>query len=44
MARYDLEVRGQLINEGKLSLGYNPGMERVHKNAARLMEIIDAIG
>lgn len=45
MARHDLEVREQLLNEGTLSSGYNPDMERVHrKNAARLAEIIDAIG
>jgi len=45
MARHDPEVREQLLNEGTQSLGYNPDMERVHrKNAARLEEIIDAIG
>lgn len=45
MAQYDLRVREKLLNEGTLSPGYNPEMERVHKiNAARLEEIIDAIG
>lgn len=45
MARHDLEVREQLLNEGTLSPGYNPDMERVHRmNATRLEEIIDAIG
>lgn len=45
MARYDLEVREKLLNEGALSPGYNPYMERVHKeNAARLKKIIDTIG
>ncbi|TRW21042.1 hypothetical protein FMM05_20730 [Flavobacterium zepuense] len=45
MAQHDLHDREKLINEGKLTPGYNPDMERVHKiNAARLEEIIDAIG
>ncbi|KAF2328121.1 DUF6624 domain-containing protein [Flavobacterium ginsenosidimutans] len=45
MARHDLEVREALLKEGKLSPGYNPDMERVHKkNAQRLEEIIDSIG
>ena len=45
MARYDLYVREKFLKESKLSPGYNPDMERVHKaNAARLEEIIDAIG
>lgn len=45
MARYDLQVREELLEAGKLSPGYNPDMERVHlKNAARLEEIINTIG
>ncbi|TRW27090.1 hypothetical protein FMM05_00115 [Flavobacterium zepuense] len=45
MANHDLHVREKLLNEGKLTSGYNPDMERVHRiNAARLEEIIDAIG
>ena len=45
MAQHDLEVREKLLNEGRLSPGYSPDMERVHKtNAARLEKIIDAIG
>jgi hypothetical protein len=45
MARYDLQVREELLKAGKLSPGYNPDMERVHlKNAARLDEIINIIG
>ncbi|MCC9065775.1 DUF6624 domain-containing protein [Flavobacterium piscisymbiosum] len=45
MARHDLEVREELLKEGKLSPGYNPDMERVHiKNATRLDEIINSIG
>ncbi|MFA6245464.1 MAG: DUF6624 domain-containing protein [Mucilaginibacter sp.] len=45
MAQRDLQVREKLLNEGRLSPGYSPDMERVHKNnAARLEEIIDAIG
>lgn len=45
MARQDLQLRDALLKEGKLSPGYNPEMERLHKkNAARLAEIIDAIG
>ena len=45
MARHDLEVREELLKEGKLSPGYNPDMERVHlENAKRLNEIINAIG
>lgn len=34
MARHDLEVRERLLNEGTLSPGYNPEMERVHRNNA----------
>ena len=45
MAQHDLSVREELLKEGKLSLGYNPDMECVHKkNAARLEEIINSIG
>jgi hypothetical protein len=45
MAQHDLQVREKLLKEGKLSQGYNPDMERVHKkNAARLNEIINSIG
>jgi hypothetical protein len=45
MAQHDLHVREKLLNEGRLSQGYNPYMERVHEvNAARLEEIIDTIG
>lgn len=45
MARLDLEVREKLLQDGKLSDGYNPDMEAVHKkNAARLAEIMNDIG
>ena len=45
MARHDLQVRDVLLKEGKLSAGYNPEMESVHKkNALRLDEIVNAIG
>jgi hypothetical protein len=45
MAHHDLQVRDKLLKQGKLSAGYNPEMESVHKkNAARLNEIINAIG
>jgi len=45
MARHDLQVRDKLLKDGKLSDGYNPIMESVHKkNAARLDEIINAVG
>jgi hypothetical protein len=45
MAQHDLTVRERLLKENKLSDGYNPEMEWVHKeNAARLKEIIDLIG
>jgi len=44
-AQHDLSVREELLIEGKLSPGYSPDMERVHKkNAARLDEIINTIG
>jgi primosomal protein N'' len=42
---HDLDVRQQLIADGKLLRGYNPDMEAVHlDNARRLQEIIDQIG
>jgi hypothetical protein len=45
LAEYDLTVRERLLKENKLTQGYNPEMERVHKaNAIRLKEIIDLIG
>jgi hypothetical protein len=45
MAQHDLQVRDKLLKEGKLSAGYNPEMQCVHKkNAARLEEIINTMG
>lgn len=45
MAEHDLRIREELLKEGKLSQGYHPMMESVHKkNAARLDEIIDTVG
>lgn len=45
MAEYDIQVREALLKEGKLSPGYNPDMEQVHKkNAERLNGIINSIG
>lgn len=45
MARYDLQVREELLKAGKLSPGYHPDMEHVHlQNAARLEEIVDSMG
>ncbi|GAB2801328.1 hypothetical protein GCM10027275_54260 [Rhabdobacter roseus] len=45
LAEYDLAVREKLLAEGRLSEGYNPEMEAVHRaNAARLQEIIAEIG
>lgn len=45
MAAYDLKVRQRLLDEGKLTGGYNPEMESVHRrNAARLREIVGEIG
>ncbi len=45
LADKDLTVRGALLAAGKLSGGYHPEMEKVHKaNAHRLREIIDEIG
>ncbi|MGE8555440.1 MAG: DUF6624 domain-containing protein [Chryseobacterium jejuense] len=44
LAEYDLAVREKLSVEGKLSQGYHPEMEAVHKsNAQRLREIISEI-
>ncbi|QHV96940.1 DUF6624 domain-containing protein [Spirosoma endbachense] len=45
LATHDLAVREQLLQENKLSNGYNPSMEAVHRaNAVRLREIIGQIG
>jgi hypothetical protein len=45
LANHDLAVRERLLQENKLSDGYNPDMEAVHRaNAARLREIIGQIG
>jgi hypothetical protein len=45
LANRDLEVRETLLAEGKLSGGYHPDMEKVHKNnAQRLREMIEEIG
>lgn len=45
MARQDLKVREELLEQGKLFEGYHPDMERIHKsNAAQLSKIIDTIG
>lgn len=45
LANHDLEVREKLSQEGKLSGGYHPEMEHIHKaNAKRLREIICEIG
>nr|WP_315034782.1 DUF6624 domain-containing protein [uncultured Chryseobacterium sp.] len=45
LANHDLQVREKLATEGKLSEGYHPEMEKVHKtNAERLREIIAEIG
>jgi len=45
LAQHDLTVRERLLKANKLSQGYNPEMELVHKeNAARLRKIIDLIG
>ncbi|MCW1962493.1 DUF6624 domain-containing protein [Chryseobacterium viscerum] len=45
LADKDLTVRGELLAAGKLSGGYHPEMEKVHKaNAQRLREIIAEIG
>ncbi|MBG6188052.1 hypothetical protein [Flavobacterium sp. CAN_S2] len=45
MALYDLQVREELLKEGRLSPDYYPEMKHVHKkNAERLDEIINSIG
>ncbi|WP_343535386.1 DUF6624 domain-containing protein [Pedobacter sp.] len=45
MAQHDLQVREELLKQGKLSPGYHPEMESVHReNAKRLDEIIRSIG
>ncbi|WP_250254254.1 DUF6624 domain-containing protein [Chryseobacterium sp. Marseille-Q3244] len=45
LAEHDLAVREKLSAEGKLTGGYHPEMERIHKaNAKRLREIMDKIG
>ncbi|MDW9381423.1 DUF6624 domain-containing protein [Chryseobacterium sp. JV558] len=45
LAEKDLTVRGDLLAAGKLSGGYHPEMENIHKaNAHRLREIIAEIG
>ncbi|SIT02892.1 hypothetical protein SAMN05421786_104149 [Chryseobacterium ureilyticum] len=45
LANHDLQIRKKLASEGKLSEGYHPEMESVHKaNAKRLREIIREIG
>jgi hypothetical protein len=45
LAQHDLTVREKLLKENKLAQGYNPDMEKVHRdNASRLREIIDLIG
>ncbi|MGG5207314.1 DUF6624 domain-containing protein [Chryseobacterium sp. MIQD13] len=45
LAEKDLSVREKLSSEGKLSNGYHPEMELIHrKNAKRLREIIEKIG
>lgn len=45
LAEKDLSVRERLASEGKLSGGYHPEMELIHRqNAARLREIIKIIG
>ncbi|GAB4043637.1 DUF6624 domain-containing protein [Spirosoma jeollabukense] len=45
LAQHDGVVRERLLVENKLSDGYNPEMEAVHRaNAARLREIIFSIG
>jgi len=45
LAQKDLSVREKLASEGKLSGGYHPEMELVHRdNAQRLRQIIKEIG
>lgn len=45
LAKKDLKVRERLLRENKLSDGYHPEMEKIHKeNAQHLKRIIDQIG
>ncbi|MGG7467471.1 DUF6624 domain-containing protein [Chryseobacterium arthrosphaerae] len=45
LADHDLAIREELLASGKLSEGYHPEMEKVHReNAKRLREIIADIG
>ncbi|WP_312900142.1 DUF6624 domain-containing protein [Chryseobacterium taichungense] len=45
LAKKDLQVRERLLRENKLSDGYHPEMEKIHKeNARHLRHIIDQIG
>ncbi len=45
LADHDLAIREELLAAGKLSEGYHPVMEKVHReNAERLREIIAEIG
>ncbi|GEN73928.1 DUF6624 domain-containing protein [Chryseobacterium lathyri] len=45
LAEKDLSVREKLASEGKLSGGYHPEMEQIHRqNAEKLREIIRKIG
>jgi hypothetical protein len=45
MKNKDLTTRERLLKEGKLSGGYHPEMEKVHReNAAQLRQIIKEIG
>jgi hypothetical protein len=45
LSEYDLSVRDRLLKENKLSGGYHPEMESVHRyNAQKLREIIQLIG
>src|SRR5688572_7408168 len=44
-AKHDFETRARLAKSGDLYVGYNPEMERVHLDNARLLEeAIGAIG
>ncbi|ROH97707.1 DUF6624 domain-containing protein [Chryseobacterium daecheongense] len=45
LAKKDLQVRERLLSENKLSDGYHPEMEKIHKeNARHLRHIIEQIG
>ncbi|UOU97011.1 hypothetical protein MUU74_10945 [Chryseobacterium daecheongense] len=45
LAKNDLQVRERLLSENKLSDGYHPEMEKIHKeNARHLRQIIKQIG